>query len=87
MGCSLIILFGPTNERFTQKTHNDALVITVEIGGHDVARTFIDIESSVDIKSQDFFTKMNLSEEFEPVARSLYGLMGGSIQPRGQILL
>lgn len=87
MGCSLIILFGPTNERFTQKTHNDALVITVEIGGHDVARTFVDTESSVDIISQDFFTKMNLSEELEPIARTLYGFMGGSIQPRGQILL
>lgn len=58
-------------------------MVTIEIGGYDVARVFVDTGSSADIMLQDCFAKMGLNIELKPVETALYGFTGGPIQPLG----
>lgn len=84
---SPMIQFSPADLGSIQRPHNNALIITATIADYDVARTFIDVGSSIDIIFLECFECMNLEAELLPVEITLYGFSGRSVQPLGQIVL
>ena len=47
----------------TVQPHNDALVVTLRIGGYDVKRVMIDQGSTAEIMYPDLFKGLNLKSE------------------------
>ncbi|KAL8478734.1 hypothetical protein ACS0TY_030568 [Phlomoides rotata] len=81
------IQFSPKEAVDIQGFHNDALFITTDIEGFDVARIFVDTESSCDIIFLECFKKMDLNVKLKLVEITLYGFAIGSTQPLGQMKL
>jgi len=72
----------------TVQPHDDALVITLRIGGYDVKRVMVDQGSAAEIMYPDLFKGLNLrAEDLTPYASPLVSFEGRTIIPRGQIRL
>ncbi|XP_058217537.1 uncharacterized protein LOC131328637 [Rhododendron vialii] len=56
------ITFTECDLEHVQTPHSDALVLTVQIGVHDVKRVLIDQGSSAEVMYYDLFKKLDLSE-------------------------
>lgn len=54
------ITFGPQDDRALLRPHNNALVITIDVEGAWVARTFVDTGSSVNIMYYDYWTQLEI---------------------------
>ncbi|KAL8478610.1 hypothetical protein ACS0TY_030479 [Phlomoides rotata] len=81
------IQFGLEDVADIQHFHNDALMITTDIDGIDVAHIFVDTRSSCDIMFLECFKKMGFNVKLEPVEIALYEFVGGYTQPLGQVTL
>ncbi|XP_012831554.1 PREDICTED: uncharacterized protein LOC105952536 [Erythranthe guttata] len=80
------ISFGPEDTVDLDDFHCDPLLITINVGGYDVARAFVDSGSSVDVISYDCFRQMELDLPIFPVTTPIFGFTtGGSITPVGQV--
>ena len=55
MGIPLVLGFSNKDKLGTVQPHNNALVVTLRIGGYDVKRMMIDQGSAVEIMYPDLF--------------------------------
>ena len=60
MGIPLVLGFSNKDKLGTVQPHNNALVVTLRIGGYDVKRMMIDQGSAVEIMYPDLFKWINL---------------------------
>ena len=68
--------------------HDDALVITLRMGGYDVKRVMVDNGSGAEIMYPDLYKELNLRPEDLTVYDSLLmSFKGKMVIPRGQIRL
>ena len=72
----------------TIQPHDDALVITLRIGGYDVKRVMVDQGSAAEIMYPDLYKGVNLkAEDLTPYSSPLVSFEGKIIIPKGQIRL
>ena len=72
----------------TIQPHDDALVITLRIGGYDVRRVMVDQGSVAKIMYHDLYKGQSLrSEDLMPYSSPLVSFEGKVISPKGQIRL
>ena len=60
MGTPLVLGFSDEDKLGTIQPHDDALVITLRIGGYDVKRVMINQGSATEIMYPDLFNELNL---------------------------
>ncbi|XP_030944703.1 uncharacterized protein LOC115969236 [Quercus lobata] len=72
----------------TIQPHDDALVVTLTIGGYDVKRVMIDQGSAVDIMYPDLYKGLGLKpEDLAAYSSSLVSFEGRIVVPKGHIRL
>ena len=72
----------------TIQPHDDALVITLRIGGYDVKRVMVDQGSAAEIMYPDLYRGLNLkAEDLTPYSSPLVSFEGKIIIPNGQVRL
>ena len=62
-GSSLILGFSDEDKKGTIQPHDDALVVTLRIGGFDVRRVLVDSGSAVEVMYPDLYKGLNLRSE------------------------
>ena len=84
----LVMGFSNENKIGTIQPHDDALVITLRIGGYDVKRVMVDQGSATEIMYPDLYKELNLrAEDLTPYSSPLVSFEGKIIIPKGQIRL
>ncbi|XP_030924894.1 uncharacterized protein LOC115951910 [Quercus lobata] len=72
----------------TIQPHDDALVVTLRIGGYDVKRVLVDQGNAVEVMYPDLYKGLNLKpEDLMPYDSPLVSFEGNTVTPRGQIRL
>ena len=72
----------------TIQPHDDALVITLRIGGYDVKRVMVNQGGTTEIMYPDLYKGLSLrSEDLTPYSSPLVSFEGNVIIPKGQIRL
>ena len=72
----------------TIQPHDDALVLTLKIGGYDVKRVLLDQGSGIEIMYRDLYKGLNLTDEDLTTYNSpLVSFEGKIVIPKGQIRL
>ena len=70
----------------TIQPHDDALVVTLGIGGYDVNRVMVDQGSGAEIMYPDLFKGLNLKpEDLTAYDSPLVSFDGNVVIPKGQI--
>ena len=88
MGIPLVLGFSNEDKLGTMQPHDDALVVTLRIGGYDVKRVMIDQGSAVEIMYLDLFKGLNLKPKNLTAYNSpLASFEGKMVIPKGQIRL
>ena len=83
-----VLSFSDEDKVGTIQPHDDALVITLRIGGYDVKRVMMDQGSGAEIMYPDLYKGLNLRPEDLTAYDSLLVSFDGKIViPRGQIRL
>ena len=73
---------------WTIQPHDDALVITLRIGGYDMRRVMVDQGSDAEIMYLDLYNGLNLRpENLTAYDSPLVSFNGKVVIPRGQIRL
>ena len=84
----LVMGFSKEDKIGTIQPHDDALVITLRIGGYDVKRVMMDQGSAAEIMYPDLYKGLNLkAEDLTPYSSPLVSFEGKIIIPKGQIRL
>ena len=84
----LVIGFSNEDKIGTIQPHDEALVITLWIGGYDVKRVMVDQGSPAEIMYPDLYKGLNLrAEDLTPYSSPLVSFEGKIIIPKGQIRL
>ena len=84
----LILGFSDEDKVGTIQPHDDALVVTLRIGGYDVKRVMIDQDSAVDIMYPDLYKGLGLKpEDLAAYSSPLVSFEGRMVTPKGQIRL
>ncbi|XP_074351901.1 uncharacterized protein LOC141691054 [Apium graveolens] len=87
-GESIDITFREADARWVHHPHNDALVISIQIGTKNIHRAFIDNGSSVNILYYSTFKKMGLPDrDISGEDSWVYGFSGARVRVIGSILL
>ena len=87
MELPLVMGFSDEDKIGTIQLHDDALVITLRIGGYDVKRVMVDQGSITEIYP-DLYKGLNLrAENLTPYSSPLVSFEGKIIIPKGQIRL
>ena len=60
MNVPLVLSFSDADKQGTIQPHDDALVVTLRIGGYDVKRVMIDQDSAVEIMYPDLYKGLGL---------------------------
>lgn len=81
------ISFGLQDNRSMLRPHNDDLVITANVAGTWVERTFVDTYSSVNIMYYDCLKQWDLDVELQPPEGSLFRFSGEMVMPIGTVSL
>ena len=80
--------FSDEDKARTIQPHDDALVVTLRIGGYDVRPVLVDQGSTVEIMYPDLYKGLNLKPENLTTYKSpLVSFEGKTIIPKGQIRL
>ena len=88
MGIPLVLGFLDEDKVGTIQPHDDALVVTLRIGGYDVKRVMIDEGSASDIMYPDLYRGLNLKPENLAAYNSpLVSFEGKMVVSKGQIRL
>ena len=88
MEIPLVMGFSDEDKIGTIQPHEDALVITLRIGGYDVKRVMADQGSATEIMYLDLYKGLNLkSQDLTPYNSPLVSFEGKLIIPKGQIRL
>ena len=84
----LIMGFSDDDKIGTIQPYDDALVITLQIGGYDVKRIMVDQGSAAEIMYPDLYKGLSLrAEDLTPYSSPLVSFEGKVIIPKGQIRL
>ena len=84
----LILGFSNEDKVGTIQPHDDALVVTLRIGGYDVKRVMIDQGSAVDIMYPDLYKGLGLKpEDLAAYSFPLVSFEGRMVAPKGLIRL
>ena len=84
----LVLSFLEADKQGTIQPHDDALVVTLRIGGYDVKRVMIDQGSAAEIMYPDLFKGLGLKpEDLSTYSSPLVSFKGKMVVPRGQIRL
>ena len=84
----LVLGFLADDKIGTIQPHDDALVVTLRIGGYDVKRVLVDQGSAVEIMYPDLYKGLNLKpEDLTAYDSPLVSFEGKTITPKGQIRL
>ena len=84
----LVLSFSEANKQRTIQPHDDALMVTLRIGGYDVRKVMIDQGSAAEIMYPDLFKGLGLKpEDLTTYSSHLVSFEGKMIVPRGQIRL
>ena len=87
-GSSLILGFSDEDKRGTIQPHDDALVVTLRIGGFDVRKVLVDPGSAVEVMYPDLYKGLNLKpEDLTAYDSPLISFEGKTVVPKGQIRL
>ncbi|XP_050240999.1 uncharacterized protein LOC126689876 [Quercus robur] len=88
MSATPLIGFTEEDKQGTIQPHDDALVVTLIIGGYDVKRVLGDQGSAVEIMYPDLYRGLNLKQEnLSPYDSPLVSFEGKVVIPRGMIRL
>ena len=88
MGISLVLGFSDEDKLGTIQPHDDALVVTLRIGGYDVKKVMIDQGSGAKIMYLDLYKGLNLKpENLTAYSSPLVSFEGKMVIPKGQIRL
>ena len=80
----LVVGFSDVDKIGTIQPHNDALVITLWIGGYDVKRVMVDQGSAFEILYPDLYKGLNLNaEDLTPYSSPLVSFEGKIIIRKG----
>ena len=83
-GSSLILGFSNKDKRGTIQPHDDALVVTLRIGGFDVRRVLVDSGSAVEVMYLDQYKGLNLRpEDLMAYDSPLISFEGKTVVPKG----
>ena len=84
----LVMGFSNEDKIGTIQPHDDALVITLRIGGYDVKRVMVDQGNAAEIMYPDLYKELNLkAEDLTPYSSPLVSFERKIIIPKGQIRL
>ena len=84
----LVLSFSDADKQETIQPHDDALVVTLRIGGYDVKRVMVDQGSAVEIIYPDLFKGLGLKpEDLTTYSSPLVSFEGKMVVPKGQIRL
>ena len=87
-GASSVLGFSDEDKIGTIQPHDDALVVTLRIGGYDVKRVLVDQGNAVEVMYPDLYKGLNLKpEDLMPYDSPLVSFEGKTVTPRGQIKL
>ena len=88
MELPLVMGFSDEDKIGTIQPHDDALVITLRIGGYDVKRVMVDQSSATEIIYPNLYKGLSLkAEDLTPYSSPLVSFEGKIIIPKGQIRL
>ena len=88
IGIPLVLGFSNKDKLGTVQPHDNALVVTLRIGGYDVKKVMIDQGSTVEIMYPDLFKGINLkSENLTAYSSLLVSFKGKMVISKGQIRL
>ncbi|XP_030969834.1 uncharacterized protein LOC115990115 [Quercus lobata] len=83
-----LIGFMEEDKQGTLQPHDDALVVTLRIGGYDVKRVLVDQGSAVEVMYPDLYKGLNLKpEDLSPYDSPLVSFEGKIIISKGMIRL
>ena len=84
----LSLSFSKKDKQRTLQPHDDALVVTVRIGGYDARRVLVNQGSGAKIRYPDLYWGLNLMhEDMDTYDYPLMGFDGKMVVPRGMIRL
>ena len=84
----LVMGFSDEDKIGTIQPHDDALMITLQMGGYDVKRVMVDQGSAAKIMYPDLYKGLNLKfEDLTPYSSPFVSFEGKLIIPKGQIRL
>ena len=88
MSVPLVLSFSDVDKLGTIQPHNDALVVTLRIGGYDVKRVMIGQGSAAKIMYPDLYKGLGLKpESLTTYSSPLVSFEGKMVLPKGQIRL
>ncbi|XP_050278041.1 uncharacterized protein LOC126719547 [Quercus robur] len=88
IGVPLVLDFSEEDKVGTIQPNDDALVVTLRIGGYNVKRVMIDQGSATDIMYPDLYRGLNLKpENLTAYSSPLVSFEGKMVVPKGQIRL
>ena len=88
MNVPLVLSFSDADKQGTIQPHNDALVVTLRIGGYDVKRVMVDQGSVAEIMYPDLYKGLGLKpENLTTYSSPLVSFEGKMVIPKGQIRL
>ena len=88
MSVPLMLSFTDADKLGTIQPHDDALVITLRIGGYDVKRVMIDQDNAAEIMYPDLYKGLGLKlENLKTYSSPLVSFEGKMVVPKGQIRL
>ena len=83
-----LIGFSDEDKQGTLQPHDDALVITLRIGGYDVKRVLVDQGSTVEVMYPDLYKGLNLKpEDLSAYDSPLVSFEGKTVTLKGLIRL
>ena len=83
-----LIGFTEEDKEGTVQPHDDALVVTLRIGGYDEKRVLVDQGSAVEVMYPDLYKGLNLKQEdLSPYNTPLLSFEGKIVIPKGMIRL
>ena len=88
MNVPLVLSFSDADKQGTIQPHDDALVVTLRIGGYDVKRVMIDQGSAVEIMYPNLYKGLGLKpENLTTYSSPLVSFEGKMVVPKGHIRL
>ena len=88
MNVPLVLSFSDVDKQGTIQPHDDALVVTLRIGGYDVKRVMIDQGSTTEIMYPDLYKGLGLkSKNLMTYSFPLVSFEGKMVVSKGQIRL
>ena len=88
MNAPLVLSFLDADKQGTIQPHDDALVVTLRIGGYDVKRVMVDQGSVAEIMYPDLFKGLGLKyEDLKSYSSPLVSFEGKMVVLKGQIRL